>query len=93
MLFIIVIFLKAHKAKVQEMKIKTFSLNERVNTLYALTECPYKRKTATKEITNQILSTTWPWGDLLVGLAVRQERPWPKDQSFWSWPTPLFLWP
>ena len=52
MLFIIVIFLKAHKAKVQEMKIKTFSLNERVNTLYALTECPYKRKTATKEITN-----------------------------------------
>ena len=33
MLFIIVILLKAHKAKMQEMKRKTFLLNERRNTL------------------------------------------------------------
>ena len=54
MLLIIVILLKAHKAKVQEMKIKTFSLNEGGNTLYTLTKCPYKKKkkTTTKEITN-----------------------------------------
>ena len=52
MLFIIVILLKAHKVKVQEMKIKTFSLSEKGNALYALTKCPYKRKTTTKEITN-----------------------------------------
>ena len=44
MLFVIVISFKSHKVKVQEIKIKTFSLNRRGNTLYTLTECHQKKK-------------------------------------------------
>ena len=43
MLFIIVV-LGAHRTKMQEMKRKTFSLNEIESTLHTLTECHLKKK-------------------------------------------------
>ena len=49
MLFVIVISFKSHKVKVQEIKIKTFSLNRRGNTLYTLTECHQQKKKKKKK--------------------------------------------
>ena len=58
MLFVIVISSKAHKVKVQEIKRKTFSLKKKVNTLYTLAECHYKKKQ--KRNYKKILSAK-PW--------------------------------
>ena len=52
MLFVIVISFKSHKVKVQEIKIKTFSLNRRGNTLYTLTECHQQKKKKKKNNNN-----------------------------------------
>ena len=44
MLFIIVILLKAHKVKVQEIEREVFSLNQRGSTLYTMTEYHCRNK-------------------------------------------------
>ena len=78
MLFVIVISFKTHKVKVQEIKIKTFSLNRRGNTLYTLTECHQPKKKKKKKNNNNNNKRNYK--------KILSAKPWPlEDEGLFSY--------